>query len=370
MKFASNSVELASAIQVVQRAVSPKNPQPILSGIKFDTGDNLVLLTATDLELSIRCTVPAEVIESGKAVLPARYIGELVRRLPDLPVFFILDQDTGSVHVQYGQSEAVINGFPAEEFPEFPLPKNEIRISLPEDILKELIRQVIFAVDDDENRPVFNGVYFEIDGTSVHAVATDMHRLARRSFSLQIDTETDINFIVPGKTLNELAKIIGGSGRTLEVAVSQNQIFFSTRETCLFSRLINGRFPSYQHIIPRESVASARLKTRDLTEAVERASLLARDSSPSVRLNLQDNVMIVSANTEAGRLREELPVYHVGEPVQIAFNARYLSDVLKVVGSEEIIIEFTGPLSPGVIRPVEDVDYFSLILPVRLKEER
>lgn len=371
MRFVSNKENLAYAIQVVQRAVSLKNPLPILSGIKFETEDDRVSLTATDLEIGIRCSVPAEVLEHGVAVLPAKYIGELVRRLPDFPVILDLDQNTGSVTVKYGQSEASINGFPAEEFPEFPMPESEINFAVPEDVLKEVIRQVVFAAGTDENRPVFTGVLFEINGGYAQAVATDTHRLAWRRFPLDNSEDFDISFIVPGKTLNELSKIIGEADKAVKVTVAKTQVLFVTEDTCLISRLIDGQFPNYKNVIPREHIAKVRLKTRDLADATERASLLTKEGSPVVKLNLDGNSLVVSVNTEAGRVREELPVYLEGEPVQVAFNARYLSDVLKVVGSDEITIEFTGPLSPGIIRPAGDgdKDYFSLVLPVRLREE-
>ena len=367
MKFVSNKERLIDAIQVVQRAVSLKNPLPILSGIKFETIDSRVSLTATDLDIGIRCSFPAEILEPGAAVLPAKYIGDLVRRLPDLPVFFELDRDTGGVTVRYGQSEAVINGFPAEEFPEFPIPESEINFGVTEAVLKEVIKQVVYAAGTDENRPIYTGVFFEINGGFAQVVATDTHRLAWRRLPLDNCENIDINFLIPGKTLNELSKIISEADRPVKVTVAETRALFATDDICLISRLIDGKFPNYRHVIPGEHIAKVRLRTRDLAEATERASFLARDGSPVVKLDIGENSLVVSINTEAGRVREEMPIHLEGEPVQIAFNARYLGDVLKVIGSEEMIMEFTGPLSPGIVRPAGDKEYFSLILPVRLR---
>lgn len=369
MKIVSDKNSLLDALQVVQRAVSVKNPLPILSGIKMEAEENRVFFTATDLEIGIRCSLGAEVIEPGAAVLPARYITEFVRRLPDVPVFFESDQATGSVAVKYGQSEASINGYPVEEFPEFDLPESDIKFTLPAEVLKEAIRQVIFAVAADENRPIFTGVLLEIRENQMQLVATDTHRLAWRSVSLENCENVDIKIIIPGKTLNELTKIIVGQEKKIGITVTENQILFSTDETSMISRLIDGNFPNYRQVIPKDHVSRVVAKTKDLGEATERASLLTKEGSSIVRLSLNNNILVISVNTEAGRVREELPVYQEGSPIQVAFNARYLSDVLKVIGSDEINIEFTGPLSPGILKPVEEKRFLSLLLPVRLREE-
>lgn len=368
MKILTNKEILNNAVQLVQRAVSIKNPLPILAGIKFETRENQVILTATDLDIGIRCSFPAEVIVQGTTVLPAKYICELFRRLPELPIFIEADAATGSVTIQYGQSETRINGYPPEEFPELPLPEGINSFTLPGELLKEIIRQVVFATGNDENRPVFMGVLFEINGSELQVVATDTYRLAWRKVIIENCEETAINLIIPGKTLNELLKIIG-INEQIEVTVTKNQILFVAGNVWLISRLIEGNFPKYKQVIPQNHILKVRLKTRDLLDATERASLLAQVKSPVIKLNISENKIIVSSYSEAGRVHEELDVYQEGETLQIAFNAQYLGDVLKVIGSEEIIIELTGPLSPGIIKPVGDNEYLSLLLPVRLREE-
>lgn len=369
MKIVSDKERLLNALQVVQRAVSAKNPLPILSGIKIEAEKNKVCFTATDLEIGIRYSLEAEVIEPGAAVIPARYITEFVRRLPDVPVFFDSDQATGSVTVKYGQSEASINGFTVEEFPEFDLPESEVKFTIPVEILKDAVRQVIFAVASDENRPVFTGVLMEIRENQMQLVATDTHRLAWRSVSLENCDNVDIKIIVPGKTLNELARVLSGQEKRVKITVTESQILFETDETSMISRLIDGNFPNYRQVIPKEHVSRMVVKTKELAEATERASLLTKESLSVVRLSLNDKILVISVNTEAGRIREELPVFQEGSPIQVAFNARYLGDVLKVIGSDEINIEFTGPLSPGILKPTEDKNFMSLLLPVRLREE-
>lgn len=369
MNFASNKEELLNAVQIVQRAVSLKNPLPILSGIKFEAGEGTICISATDLELGISCSFPAEVIEQGNAVLPAKVITELIRRFPDVTIFFRSDPLSGSVTLQYGQSEANINGYPVEEFPDFPLPEGETKLSIPGEVLREVITQVIFATARDENRPLYTGVLFEIAGGEINIVATDTHRLAWRKILLENTGDLNINLIIPGKTLNELTKVAGLSDEPLEMIVAENQVIFNTENICLISRLIGGNFPNYRQVIPKEYISRVRLKARDLAEAAERAALLTRDGSPVIKINIGDNILVVSVNTEAGRVREEITVFQEGEDLQFAFNARYLSDALKAIGTEEVLMEFTGPLSPVIIKPAGEMEYLSLLLPVRLREE-
>lgn len=369
MKFSCEKDNLLSAIQIVQRAVSLKNPLPILGGIKFETENSRVFLSATDLEMGIRCSFAAEVMETGSSVLPAKIISELIRRLPDLPVFIESDQLTGSTKIKYGQSEVIINGYPAEEFPDFSMPESEIKFTLPGNVLREMVKQVTYAAATDENRPVFTGILVETDHGEMNMVATDTHRLAWRKIPLEKNKDLNINLIIPGKTLNELIKISGLAEQDVEITVTDNQVLFDNGEVCLISRLISGQFPNYRQVIPGEYISRIRVATRELAEAIERVALLTREGSPIIRLKISDNTLVISVHTETGRAREEFSVYQEGEPLQFAFNARYLSDALKNIDSADVNIEFTGPLSPGVLRPVSEIAYLSLLLPVRLRDE-
>ncbi|MDF9407747.1 MAG: DNA polymerase III subunit beta [Pelotomaculum sp. PtaB.Bin013] len=369
MRLISSKEDLLFAVQTAQRAVSLKSPLPILSGIKFETQDDLLITTATDLEVGIKCSVKASVFEQGSAVLPAKYISELIRRLPDIPILFNSDPATGSMTIKYGESETNINGFPVEEFPDVSLPSCDNNFDIKENIFRDAIRQIIFAVGTDENRPVFTGVMLEVKNGQMQMVATDTHRLAWRKVDLDNYNSSDITVIVPGKTLNELSRIIGRPEQSVQVKITENQVLFSSENLSFISRLINGKFPHYRQVIPKELVAKVRLKTRELSEATERAALLATEGSSAIKLDIQDNILVISANAVAGRVYEEIPAYYEGEPMQVAFNAYYLSELLKAIGNEEIDIEFAGPLSPGIFRPVGDEGYFSLLLPVRIKEE-
>ncbi|MHB8986900.1 MAG: DNA polymerase III subunit beta [Eubacteriales bacterium] len=368
MKFMSTKENLTYGFQAVQRAIVPNSPLPILTGIKLSTGDGCIVLVATDLELGIRCIIPAEIIEHGGMVLPARYISELIRKLPDVPIFFESDQYTTGVKIKYGQSETIINGFPPEEFPGVDFDHDSFDFYLNEEVFKEAIRQVSFASAHEDTRPIFTGVLMEIRENGMVMVATDTHRLAWRTLSIDEATCGDINLIIPGKTLNELARVIGSPESKIRVTLTGNQALFNMRNLSFISRLIDGNFPNYRQVIPTGFVSRLSLKTRDLLEATERASLLAKDGTPVIRLYIEKNLLVIKVSTEAGRVYEEVGIQHDGELLQVAFNARYLSEALKVVGTEDIDLEFTGPLSPAIIRPSGESNYFSLLLPVRLNE--
>lgn len=363
MKIICTRQNLIQGVTTAQRAVSSKNPLPILSGILLTAIDNRLELQATDLEMGIQCVVPCTVQEEGAIVLPAKYLGEIVRRLPDSPIQIETGQGNNII-IRYGQSEITINGFNAEEFPVFPKPQGKNSLNISEEELKEYLRQILFATSSDENRPVFTGVLMETSEGKIRFIATDTHRLALRDIKENAGID-EISVIIPGKALNELVRVIGAADREVTISLGENQIIFGMEETLLISRLIEGQFPNYRQVIPQGYKSRIRVKTKDLLESVERASLLARVGTQIIRLNIEEEKVIIHANTEVGKIYEEVPVYLQGEPIQIAFNALYLIDSLRAIGSESIYFDLSGPLSPGIMRPVEGEEYLSLVLPVR-----
>ncbi|RJQ32530.1 MAG: DNA polymerase III subunit beta [Peptococcaceae bacterium] len=383
MKLIIDKESLLFAVQIVQRAVSFKSPLPVLSGIKFSTyTDNLsdsvqLALSATDLEMSIQCILAAEIEELGSIILPARHIVELIRHLPNIPV--ILETSDGGAVLKYDRSEIFLNGFLVEEFPSLSFSTENPIVIVKGDSLKEIIRQVIFAVAKDENRPLFSGVLFMIKEDELEMVATDTHRLAWRRLRIEerikeseVRGEADLpegnglSVIIPAKALLELSKIIDSTEESVRVCLTQNTIVFSTSYTCLTTRLLQGQYPDYQSVIPKEQETKVRLCTRKITESVERASLLTSDSSPVIKVSIDNNSMLISANSSAGYVNEEIPVSVEGPPVKIAFNVRYLSDILKVIDSKEVFIEFGGPLVPTLIRPSTSENYLTLLMPIKL----
>jgi DNA polymerase-3 subunit beta len=364
MKINTTKEKLLHGVQMVQRAVSPKNPLPILSGIMFKAENDTLKMTATDLEIGIGCNIPVTTIEPGSVVIPARYITDIVRKLPDVPIDLATDTTNNTVLLKYSTSEVRLHSLNAEEFPSFPSVEDDVCIDIATSTLKEMLRQVLFATSNDENRPVFTGVLFEIKNNVLSLVTTDTHRLAVRKLKLGTDLP-DTKVIIPGRTLSELVRIMGNNDETVKITLGGNQALFSLKDTVLVSRLIEGQFPAYDQVVPQNFKARLRVKVKEMQESTERAALLTTSGKQTIKLSTQQDLIFITANTEIGGIHEEVNAYLEGEPMQIAFNAGYLTDVLRAVGKEEIHFELNGPLSPGVIKPVDGDDYLTLILPVR-----
>ncbi len=369
MKFTTNKTTLAYAIGTVQKIVSPRSPLPILSGILFEAHGNQLTVTGSDTELTIQCTVDVETEREGSVVLPIRYIADLVRYLPDVPIQFHTLPESTSTTITYGVSQVNIHGFGSEQYPRLPAVERGTSFSLAQDALKEMLRQVLFAVSNDETRPIFTGVLLQVEERQFRLVATDTYRLAVRRFQLENHPEQNINVIIPGKTLNEVARLIGGSGEDITIVCGENHAFFLTGTLKIASRLIAGQYPPYEQVIPREFVTRTQLATREILEATERASLLVREGNPVVQFSLQENSCVVSVQTQAGWIREEVSGTVEGEPLEIWFNARYMGESLRALGSEDLTLELTGPLSAAVLRPSGEENYLSLLLPARPPKE-
>jgi len=369
MRFKTTRDNLLTAITTVGRAVAGKSPMPILGGILIEADEEGLTFTATNLELYISCRLTASDIIPGSVVLPARYFGEIVRRLPEGPVSVVADLSSYSAAIRYGRAEASLNGYAAEEFPHLPVLTPKARFNLRGEVLRDVTRQVLYAVGEDELRPIFTGVLLEISDQELRAVATDTHRLALARVDLE-GSETNLtNVILPGKALAELSRLLGAAEEEdTEVAVADSYASFTNGPVRLLTRLIEGQFPDYRQVIPggyRSRLAGVEPLT--LLAAVERASTLAVNETPLVVLELKANELVISARSQAGSLVEELPVSLDGEALQVAFNAGYLIDALRAAGTAPVNLEFNGPVGPALVRPADGTNgYLGLVLPVRL----
>jgi DNA polymerase III subunit beta len=368
MKILCSREDLLYGVQTVQRAVSNKNPLPILSGIHIKTENNKLKFTATDLEIGIECFVPVTVVEEGSVVLPARYFSEIVRRLPDTKIELSTDKQTNLTTIKYGQSEFDIVGSNGDEFPMLPTIESEFNYSISTELFRNMIKQVIFATSSDDNRPIFTGSLLDIEDNNIVLVATDTHRLALRKGQITDGNinNNHVNVVIPGKALNEISKLSSAADEKINITITENQILFQLNDICLISRLIDGQYPNYRQVIPSSFTTNVRMKTRELLESVERASLLAKEGSNIIKLSIENNILVINTNSpDIGRIHEEFNVFCDGEETKIAFNSKYLIDVLKIIDSEEIYLDLTGSLSPGIIKPVGSDNYLYLILPVR-----
>lgn len=367
MKIICSKENLLYGVQTVQRAVSNKNPLPILSGIHLKTEGNNLKFTATDLEIGIECLVPVTVVEEGSVVIPAKYIIDIARKLPDTKIEITLNKENNLTTIKYGQSEFNIVGINGEDFPVLPTLESDFNYSLSVDLFKNMIRQVVFATSTDDNRPIFTGALLEIEEDNIILVGTDTHRLAYRKGKINNEElYNQASVVIPGRTLNEVSKLAYENEDKVIITITENQILFKLKDICIISRLIDGHYPNYKQVIPNDFNSKLRVKTKDLLDSVERAALLAKEGSNIVKININENKLIINLNSpDVGRIHEEINIFKNGEDNQIAFNSKYIIDVLKVIDSEEIYLEMNGSLSPGVITPVDNDNYLYLILPVR-----
>jgi DNA polymerase-3 subunit beta len=369
MKISCNKALLTQAVQIVQKAVSNKSTLPILSGIYLSVNNDKLQLQATDYEISISCTIDVDVYEPGKTVLSGRYFQELVKRLPGENIEISTEANDNTIKITSNQAEYHLLSMPADEFPVLK-PLNEgNHLAVRDNILRELIKKTVFACANDESRPIFTGGLLEVDNNGIRMVATNTHRLALKIDYLDsLITGENMKIIIPSKNLLELAKLFN-SEHPLDVHVCwyKNQISFSYDNIYVTSRLIEGQFPDYNKVIPNEFQSIVLLDTDDFLDAVERVSLLAREGDYNIiKLSFRDGIVgITSNNPDVGNAYETVPAQITGAEIDIAFNAKYITDILKNINDKQFVFSLNTPLSPACIKPHDDSSYTYIITPVR-----
>src|SRR5579885_3289027 len=337
---------------------------PILSNVLMATDGPRLRLSATNLELSINCWIEAEIEQEGRVAVPARLLQEFVNSLPSAPVRMELNPANRVVKMHCLRTDGNIRGVNADEFPAIPtVGEDDTVFHQPAHVLKEMINQVAIAAATDDSRPIFTGVLTMI-GSNITMVAADGFRLGLRSSELEGGPDQELTLIIPAKSLQELARILPdgkGQDEMVEIALTpnKNQVIFRTATVELVSRLIEGQFPNYKQIMPKEWKTQVVVPTSEFLNAAKTASFFARDSANIVRLHMESGEMTVRAeSTELGDNESKIDAVVEGQQqADIAFNAKYLTDALNVVDSEQIKLEITSPGSPGVIRPVDSTDY-------------
>nr|WP_318539945.1 DNA polymerase III subunit beta [Terribacillus saccharophilus] len=378
MKFVIQRDRLLASIQDVVKAISSRTAIPILTGMKIEAKEDGITLTGSDSDISIESFIPkeedgivyVEQIEPGSIVLQAKYFPEIVRKVPMNAVEIESDAQL-NVTIRSGSAEFKLNGQDAEEYPQLPKLHSEDSFELPADLLKNVIKETVFAVSTQETRPLLTGVNVRVQEDQLHFVATDSHRLASRQIPVSTN-EAALGFqnvVIPGKSLTELNKILDENQDPVEIRITNNQILFRTKHLYFLSRLLEGNYPDTSRLIPSESKTSLLIDTKELLRSIDRASLLAKENRNNVvKLVTQDSGQLeISSNSpEVGRVVEEVTVQEIsGEELRISFSAKYMMDALKVIESEQVKIEFTGAMRPFLIRPTDDEDLLQLITPVR-----
>ncbi|MCM3702556.1 DNA polymerase III subunit beta [Paenibacillus macerans] len=377
MKIRVLKHDLNESIQHVSKAISSRTTIPILTGIKLEVNFQGMTLTASDTDISIQAYIPAEdkdkqivqVERPGSVVLPAKFFVEIIKKLPSEDIEMEV-QDGFQTFIRSGSTDIQMVGLDPEEFPVLPSIEENQVITIPGDLLKNMIRQTVFSISTNETSPILTGVLWNLSDNQFKFVATDRHRLASRVAGLD-DAEgvRFSNIVIAGKTLNELSKIIPDQNTRIEIVVADNQVLFKIDRVLFYTRILDGTYPDTSKIIPTNYKTELILDTKKLSDSIDRAYLLSREEKTNiVRLQtLEDgSIEISSSSSELGKVTEQMEVAQfTGEPLRISFNSKYMLDVLKVVESEQLHIGFTGAMSPIIIKPVDDTQSLYLILPYR-----
>lgn len=363
MKFICEKNILQEAIMTAQKAVTGKSTMPVLQGIYMNAENNQLTLIGSDIDLSIETKINVEVLESGRVVLDARLLSEIIRKLPNSKVE-IITTENNCVEITCNKSKFTLIYLNPDDFPSLPEINEDSIFTINQKTLKNMIKGTSFAIAQDETRPILTGVLFEVKNGKLNLVAIDGYRLALRSE--YIDSETSINAVIPGKTLNEVIKILEDEG-DVNITFTSNHILFNLGDTKVISRLLEGEFIKYNSIIPEEYNLNIVAKKEDLLDCIERASLMAKDGNNNlIKLDIEDDLMVITSNSQLGNVREEMNIILQGQPLKIAFNSKYLIDVLKIMNEDEIVMNFSSSISPCIIKNKENDDCTYLILPVRL----
>jgi DNA polymerase-3 subunit beta len=364
VKISSSKDELVSALSVVSRAVSTRSSVQVLSGILVRAEGELVELAATDMELSLRLPLEAEVEGGGSVVVPGRLLVELARLLPEGDVTLEQRAEEAVLEVTSGPSTSRLNTYSAEDFPKLPDVDSVQTFSVDRAAFLETVARVARAASRDESRPVLTGILVRFEGDRLIMAATDSYRLSVKETELEAEGAPELEAIVPARALGELARIAADADE-LRVGVQENHVVFSAGGVWLTTRRIDGQFPNYKQLIPETFEHQVALPREEFLEVVRRTSVMAQRNSP-IRLRFAEGEVTVSAQTQdVGEARETLPVAFSGEELEIGFNPEFLRDGVESVDSDEVQLRLISSLRPGLIRS-EDENFSYLIMPIRL----
>jgi DNA polymerase III subunit beta len=362
---------LARGLGIVSRAVSSRATLPVLANVLLKTENSGLKLTATNLEIGINCWVPGKVEAEGEITVPAKLLTDLVSSLPNQKIDLVLSAKDRTLKVSSGGSRSSIKGIDADEFPVVAAIGDTPATTVDARALRDALSEVVFAAATDESRPILTGVLTKLNGDSMTLAAADNYRIAVRTCVLGKPVTPELLIVVPARSYAELMRILPDAEQQIEVTVTPNksQVLFHVEGIDLVSRLIEGQFPNYEPVIPTGHGSRAVIDRESFLAGARRASIFARDSANIVKVELGgdagEGVAITAHAADIGDNADNLEANVEGSPTTIAFNARYLIDVLANLGADEAVLELSGPLAPGVIRGVGRDDYVHVIMPVR-----
>ena len=371
MKIICEKENIIKALNSVTKAVASKPTMPVLEGILIQTNNTEVNLTTYDLEMGIEYIIKCEVKEEGAIVVNATMFSEIIRKLPNTEITIYVNENNLLVIECEGSLYKLATMNPSD-FPELPQINIENSIQIEQNTLREMIRRTIFAVSTEENRPIFTGCLFEIVNNKLNVVAVDGFRLAWKSKYLQTKVN-DFNAVIPGRTLNEINKILVDSFETIKIGVAKNQALFELENCKIVTRLLDGEFLNYSSVIPETWETRIRVNRQNLLNCFERVSLISSSSMEKekkypVKVSIDIGKITISCTNQTGDAKEEMMVSTEGKNLEVGFNPKYFLDACRCIDDEEIFVDFGSNISPCIIRPIEESDYVYMILPIRLKE--
>ena len=369
MKFSCEKAILQTAVTTAGRVVAPKSTIQALEGVLLEAEPDYLRVSGYNLETGIVTQVEAEVREPGAIVLSARLLGEILRRMPDDTVSVSSDAEC-SVHIQCGPTEFDIKGSSDEDFPELPSVSEGSSLALTQGDLRAMISQTIFAVSDNESRPIHTGALFETDGENLTMVAVDGYRLALRREKLTGPASGGLSFVVPGAALSEVEKICADSDEDVTVTQGDRHVMFQIGSTLLVARRLEGEFLNYRNTIPRSNAVVLEAEASDLQRSIDRASLIINEKLKSpLRCKFEDGSLSITSKTAIGSAFDRCPITGDGKGLEIGFNNRFLMDAVKAAPASRVRLELNTPTSPCLILPLEgeEDNFLYMVLPVRLR---
>ena len=371
MKIVCYKENILKALNSVVKGVASKTTMPILEGILIQTNDNEIKLTSYDLEIGIEYIMECDVKEQGSTVVNAIMFNEIIKKLPDTEIYISLNENN-LLEIECEGSLYKLTTMNPDEFPELPKIEVENSIELEQNMLKNMIRKTIFAVSAEENRPIFTGCLFEVENNKLNVVAVDGFRLALRSIYLPTKVN-DFKAVIPGRTLNEINKILLDSFDRIRIGIAKNQALFEMENCKVVTRILDGEFLNYKSVIPNSWETRIKVNKNSLQNSFERISLISSSSIEKekkypVKVSVDIGKITISCTNQTGDAKEEIYISTEGKNIEVGFNPKYFLDSLKVIEDEEVFVEFGTNISPCLIKSVENNEYVYMILPIRLKE--
>ena len=365
MKFSCQQQEIVKKINIVSKAVSVRTTIPTLKGILLEVEGNTLKMTASDMDITIETKMDVDNSENGSVVVPAKLFGDIVRKLPNSEIEFTIEDEI--MNIKCGESSASVIGMPGEDFPVIKTEEdNKIKTKIEKNAFIEMIRKTYFAASIDQTKGVLTGILLELNKNFFKMVAIDGFRLAVNKFEDERNEEAKI--IISGRLMNEMSKIFSDleEDEKIEIIFDGKSALLKAEDIKTSIRLIAGEFIKYEDVIPKDSKTNIKINRESLINAVDRASILSDGKNNLIKVSVNNNIFVVSSNSDNGGSIEEILVHKDGEDLEIGFNAKYLIDALKAIDDEEIMLRMNTSITPCVITPVEGDNYTHLVLPVRI----